>query len=93
MLRWIGAGEILTSHKGFCALMVQDRLWDQPSVGARVPALHRYILANSVQFQRLKFVIVPRTMPGRDQELPCVVLPVSLISHTALIFCLPPKHP
>lgn len=93
MLRWIWAGDILTSHTAFCALMVQGRLWDQLSVGPSVPALHREILANWAQFPRLKFVIVPKTMPGREQGLPCVMLPVSLISQACLNCCLPPEHP
>lgn len=93
VLRWVGAGEILTSHTAVCALMVQDRLWDQLSVVARVPALHRDILANWAQFPRSNFVIVARTMPGGEQGLPCVMPPVSLISYIGLNCCLPPKHP
>lgn len=88
MLRWVGDGEILTSDSILCP----DGA-GQLSVGTRAPALHRDILANWVQFPRLKFVIVPRTMPGREQGLPCAVLPFSLISHTGLNCCLPPKHP
>lgn len=70
VLRWVGAGEILTSHTAVCALMVQDRLWDQLSVVARVPALHRVSWQTGRNSQGQKLSSWQGQCPGGSRGCP-----------------------